>query len=245
MILVSKRELMLIAGFSVMAHLFLFFVFRVSAEGASGSVPTVPLTRYMDGEEAGDQAGPQSRVRTVQSPVVFSLPSVMGFSRELLLQRARTRLVLSQPKQTEEFLHVDPVEAVAIRISRDKLMVSMAGGNEPRLPDPFIDAQENHPAARRVFMVPVLKERLIGGIVLPAELNQTSARPWEARASVRVSEQGVVTHVFLDQPLESPSLNQQILQLLYGLRFKTGTAVDGSIEIYSPETAQRLEVEQW
>ena len=42
--------------------------------------------------------------------------------------------------------------------------------------------------------------------------------------------------MFLEQPLESAPLNQQVLQLLYGLRFKPGAgSVEGSIEIYSPE----------
>ncbi|HEY5621152.1 MAG TPA: hypothetical protein VIR77_00985 [Pontiella sp.] len=243
MMLVSKREFMLIASFSVMAHLFLFIAFRVSAQGGHGSDTTVPLTRY-SGSESDTPAGTQNHVRTVQSPVIFSLPSVMGFSRDLLSQKARTRLVLSQPKQTEEFLTVDPLEAVAVRISRDKLMVSTAAGNEPRPPGALIAQQQTRPAARRVSLAPALKERLIGGVVLPAELNQPSARPWEAHASVSISENGAVTHVFLDQPLESSALNQQVLKLLHSLRFKAGPAVDGSIEIYSPETASRRETER-
>lgn len=243
MMLVSQREFMLIASFSVMAHLCLFLVFRVSAEDGRNRAAAVPRTLY-SGSETDAPAGLQNHVRMVQSPVIFSLPSVMGFSRDLLVQKARTRLVLSQPKQTEEFLPVDPLEAVAVRISREKLMVSTAGRDEPRVPGAFIARPQSRPAARRVFMVPALKDRLIGGVVLPAALNLTSAKPWEVHASVSVGESGAVTHVFLDEPLESPALNQQVMQLLHGLRFKAGPAVDGSIEIYSPETDPRRGTER-
>jgi len=242
MILVSRRELVLIASFSVMAHLFLFIAFRVAADEGHGA-PVVPLTRYAGGGPSGTAVGAQEDVRTVQSPVIFSLPSVMGFSRDLLSRKARTRLVLSQPKQTEAFLPLDPMEAVADPISRNKLMVSLTGENEPALPGGSINDRQSRPAARRVFMVAELKERLIGGIVLPAALNQTSEKPWEVRASISISGAGAVTHVFLDQPLDSPDLNQQVLQLLHSLRFKAGPALDGSIEIYSPETVQRGETE--
>ena len=60
---------------------------------------------------------------------------------------------------------------------------------------------------------------------------------WEVRADITVSSEGVVEHVFLEQPLETAALNQSILRLLHGLRFKPGdNTMVGHIEVYSPGT---------
>ena len=121
-------------------------------------------------------------------------------------------------------------------------MLTTADRSALDLPSGIFQSEEKRAAARRVNLTAELKERLQGGVVLPPVLNKTGSSPWEIHASVSVSEQGTVKHVFLDQPLDVEGLNQPLLQLLYGLRFKPGEAVEGSIEIYSPEAVPSEEV---
>ena len=104
------------------------------------------------------------------------------------------------------------------------------------MPEVVVDAAPSRTTGTRVVLAPELKTRLVGGIVLPPELNGSVETPWEVHASVSVSEQGSVSHILLEQPLESPERNQQVLRLLYSLRFKAGDPVESGIDIYSPET---------
>ncbi len=226
--------ILLASGGAVALHLLLFAaVWSKESSGLEG-VLVAPKTGFLarQGKRVSDA---DSGARTVWSPVMFSLPSGMGFSRDLLQQDVRTRLTFSKPVQSERFLEVDPAERLAgERIALPELLLTAGAAAAPALPDDVLQAGKLRPAAPRVSVVPELKERLLGGIVLPPELNREVALPWQARAEISVSDQGMVQHVFLEQPLESAPLNQQVLRLLYSLRFKPGPVVNGSIEIYSP-----------
>lgn len=237
MIFVPSKGIFMACGLAGTLHLLLFAA--VSPTDGKGSVGTMmpPATRYLV-QAAANLPESGSEVRTVCSPVLFSLPSNMGFSRELMEKDVHTRLSFSQQVEAERFLAVDSAKRVAdVRLTPQELMLTAGVASSPGLPADGFLGLEKRPAARRVNLAPELKERLVDGVVLPPALNKDVTEPWEIHASVSVSEYGAVNHVFLDKPLKSVPLNRHVLQLLYGLRFKPGQAVDGSIEIYSPEAA--------
>jgi hypothetical protein len=182
-------------------------------------------------------------LRTLKSPVVFSLPTGVGFSRVAMENEVATPLGgLSRPRQSESFLDVDsPVRDDGGSLVPHELILTESRPATLSLPAGVFLAAGARPAARRVTLAPVLKERLVGGVVLPQALNREAEKAWEARATLTVSEDGLVDHVFLDKPLSPTDLNQQVLKLLYGLRFKPGEPVEGGVEIYSPETPAKAE----
>ena len=234
MIHVPGREWIIAAGAALSLHLLLFMAVTPSRGLAAGEKPPPPQTRYMLAS-AGDEASAESDVRTVRSPVVFSLPSAMGFTQELLSNDVRTKLSFSQPVKTEHFLEERNVPQYAgERLAPIGLMIS-GMEKEPALPLAGAAAEPTHLVASRVVLAPELKSRLVCGIVLPSELNGAVDKPWEVHASISVSEQGAVRHILLEQPLQSPERNQQILRLLYSLRFKAGEPIESKIDIYSPE----------
>jgi hypothetical protein len=238
-----SRPIVLAAGLAVMMHLLLFAAVRPADDVRLGGMPVPPKTTYLF-SEASQQPVLGNEVRMVKSPVMFSLPSKLGFSRELLENDVATPLnTRSRPRQSESFLQADiAAQTKADPSILNELMLTTGDASAPALPVEIFQSLEKRPAARRVNLAPELKERLVGGIILPPELNVELSSAWEVRASVSVSEQGMVKHVFLDQPLEPAPLNQQLLQLLYSLRFKPGEGIDGSIEIYSPEPVSGEEV---
>ncbi len=220
-----------------MLHLALFIVVRPAPGGGLAGALVPPNTHYL-AKAPGALPNDGTDARVIWSPLLFSLPSEMGFSRDLLKDDLRTRLTFTRQVAAESFLEAEPGSTVdGAQVLPQELMLT---GFEP--PAPPLPANEFQPlgkrlSARRVYVAPELKERLVGGVVLPPELNQEVEAAWEVHAAVSISGQGTVRHVFLDQPLESAELNSQVLRLLYGLRFKPGEApVDGRIEIYSPET---------
>lgn len=240
----SGRAFALAGLVAILMHLFLFAAVRPQPGLGLGGALVPPTTRYL-GEGSLVVAQSSVDVRKIWSPVVASLPSPLGFSRVLGENDVKTRLSFSQPVKAEQFLVIDPAaqfdeKALA---SRD-LMLTEQVGSDPSPPSNVFQPNASKPAARRIDISPGLKDRLVGGVVLPPELNQPAESPWEARASISVSELGTVEHVFLDQPLASIPLNQQVLQLLYGLRFKPGKAVEGNIELYAPEAAEAKGAEQ-
>jgi len=223
------------AATALSLHLLLFVAVAPSRGNSAGKKAAPPRTRYLLATE-GEATDVESNVRTVRSPVIFSLPSAMGFSQELLNNDVRTKLSFLQPVKTEHFLEEKRVSQYSgEQLAPLNLMLSSME-KEPAVPTVDGDVEPVHTVASRVVLAPELKSRLVGGIVLPSELNGAVATPWEVHAAISVSEQGAVRHILLEQPLESPERNQQVLRLLYSLRFKAGEPVEGSIDIYSPES---------
>lgn len=218
---------------AVLLHAALFVLIRPATHVMMGGIPVAPNTTYQ-GHSGGTLPRIGNDPRVVNSPVLFSLPSAMGFSRELQEQDVQTRLTFSQQVESEQFLDAVLIPQEA-DLDSQSLMISSSEAQSPPVPADIFMKKEKGPSARRVSLAPELKERIVGGVVLPQELNQPAEISWEVRAEISVSEHGTVRHVFLNQPLESAALNMRILQLLYSLQFNPGDPVDGLVEIYSPE----------
>ena len=224
----KPRFLSMAAGLAILLHLLFFIAVRPST-GHSRRQPKVPQTHYL--AATPPTAGTNNRI--TGSPVLFSLPSKMGFSSTLLQTRLRTKLDLKQRKEPETFLEVS---TILPETSPEKLMLTAGENHTPNPPTLPFQSLGKPTSAQRIQISPKLKERLLGNIVLPPELNQKPSAPWQIQAEVRISAQGEMQHVFLDHPLESEELNQHVLQLLNSLQFKPGNSpTEGHIELYSPE----------
>ena len=234
------RGIFAAAFFAVLLHAALFVLVRPATSRGISGFPVAPNTSYLT-RESGRLPGSGIDVRVVASPVLFSLPSSMGFSRELMTQDVLTPLTFSQPVESEQFLQAGLGRDDAM-LDSQALMLTAQAPRIPGLPNDIFQTAEKRPAARRVTLVPELKERMVDGVVLPPELNQEVSKAWEIRAQISVGENGAVRHVFLEQPLESAAMNTRILRLLHGLKFNPGEPVDGMVEIYSPETKAVVEV---
>lgn len=229
-----SKGFFLVVLIAVGFHAALFFTVQPrQGDVLAGGMPVPPRTFFMTmGGEDLPMAG--TPVRTIISPVLFSLPSSIGFSRVLYDQKIQTPRFTPNPGAPEKFLEAHPVSP-GMKIEPKKLMLTSIMAGAPNVPDYIYGADIQRPSSRRVTLAPVLKERLVGGIVLSPALNQDVASAWEVSAQLRVSHEGIVEQVFVNNPLESPELNMEILKLLYGLQFNAGEPVDGVVEIYSPE----------
>lgn len=235
MTLVPSKGMLLASAVALLMHLCLFTVVRSSDGGERTEVLVSPQTRYAEPSPTKDATN--EMVRVVDSPIIFSLPSQMGFSRSLGVDDVQTRKTFMQPPiRSEHFLQTsENAQTASDHIHPERLMIS-AARREPFLPEPVAAEPAPFPSSKRVILSSGLQDRLMGGIVLPAGLNKTFDKPWMVHAFINISDQGEVEHVLLDQPVEPASLNREILHLLYTLRFKPGKALDGNIDIYSPDS---------
>ena len=198
---------------AVMMHLLLFAAMTPKSNVRLSGIPVSPKTSYMmGGFMDADQV--DLNVWSLRSPLVFSLPSEMGFSRELNAHDVQTKLTFSQEVITEHFLESDD-SALQDEggLESQELLLTSSSVSAPGLPSDVYVSAEKRASARRVYLTPALRERLAGGVVLPAELNQQVDTPWKARARITISEGGVVQHILLDKPLESASLNLSLIHI--------------------------------
>lgn len=225
------KELLFPLGLAGGLHLMLFIPNNPPADQQHKPMPTTLETRYM-----GDSRGAEGdAVRAIHSPVAFSLPSGMGFSRELRYNDVRNITSFSQRQTRSEAFLSPPLPVGYQSPGIDPLDLMISAGRQPLSLPGMAPAATATPAARRVVLSQSLEERLVGSIDLPAPLYQPTEQAWQARATLSVSSQGLVEHVFLDAPLQPVELNTSVLRFLHGLRFKAGAATEGTIELFSPD----------
>lgn len=240
----NKRALELAAALAVILHLVLFVAVRPSPAKELSGESAPPDTYYL--AKAGSKLSVnETDPRKVWSPLLFSLPSEQGFSNDSLSKMPRSPTFDLTPSGLGHFLELGaPTRTTGVQILPQTFMLTAVEKIAPQLPASEFQPEGKLLSARRVYVAPELKERLVGGIILPPELNKEVDEAWEVHASISISEEGEVRHVFLDHPLEPPQLNRQVQRLLRSLRFKPGvSAVEGRIEIYSPETSVKEEVQ--
>jgi len=225
-------------GAAFLLHIFFFLLFEAAPQEYRQEYIQPPSTAglFAPASSAG-KVGNDARL--IWSPALFSFPSKMGFSRELLQEKPRTRLLSEERREPESFLAAGNETIMeGNAVSAEELLLSSTGPFVPPLPASPVESAVYAPAFRRVYMEPELKARLRGGIELPASLNKTGATAWQVRADIMVDKEGTVEHVFLEAPLKSAEMNQAVLQTLYHLKFSPAQQpVCGRIEIYSSEPA--------
>lgn len=230
-------------GTALLMHILLFLAAKPSNVNGLVFIPSPPETNYAMPTAEG--AVEMVAVRMIKSPTLFSLPSELGFSRELKLNDVQNKKTITPLQVHSESFHTIDFGARenGKQLHPRELMISETQ-REAILPSGKSLPIQPRMGAKRIYLSPELERRLMGSVELPPDLVMPADQPWTVRASVHVSAQGAVEHVMLEQPLDSPSLNQQVLQMIYKLRFTPGDAVDSSLEIYSPEPERlRGEVE--
>ncbi|MEI6892501.1 MAG: hypothetical protein V5783_10055 [Pontiella sp.] len=225
---------------AVLLHAILFVLVRPATSAGLAGTPIAPNTSYLAGTGLPFPMD-ETDMRVLASPVLLSLPSSLGFSRELMQQKFLT-LTFIQSMESERFLSAELGIGDGV-LDSQMLMLSSKASRTLGLPHNIFQTAEKRPAARRVTLAPELKERMVGGVVLPPELNHEVSKAWGIRAQISVGERGTVRHVFLEKPLEPAAMNIHIIRLLYGLKFNPGEPLDGMVEIYSPESKPATKVE--
>lgn len=223
------------SGIAVGLHVLLFFGVPTTETSDSMLRRKAPFTGYnVFPATADDVLVGVNAVRVFNSPVHFSLPTSMGFSRFLEVERVEARTFFVPQVEEETFLDMElPVQRIRSAEDFHKLQVLRADRSLAVPPINTVSTGVVFP--KRFLMDDVLLDRLAADPVFPEEFDQPVEKAWEISATVQVAESGRVEHVFLEHPVENAVLNQKILQFLYGLRFTAGTAIEAKVRIYSPE----------
>jgi hypothetical protein len=220
-------------GWALLFHLLLFTAVRPASDrsGNERVRMTVPETRYAARSVLEGLAGVDAR--QMWSPVLFSLPSALGFSRELMEKEIDFRLSYEPEASHESFLRVEYVDLqrdVTILANPERITDGFGGPGLPATGEVTVYRAQQAP---RTYVDPRLARRLGSPLLLPELLNQRTAKNWEVQAEVSVDPDGTIQHIFLRKPVADGALNRAVLQTLYGLRFEPGDAMTGVVEIYS------------
>lgn len=180
----------------------------------------IPHARFLPGRTTSADSEAQHDLRVMWSPILFALPTPMGFSRAPAAGAGHARPRVQRPT-LDPVLRPPPHDIPqGSIISAISLPVFAAGD------------QFSTDTGAPVFTVqPVgantLEVELRGDLatlqplekpmpIVPAALAVDS---WDVNAYVDIGREGSVRHVFLDPPSASPEFNAYLLQALYRWQF--------------------------
>ncbi len=175
-----------------------------------------------------------------RSPVLFALPSPLGFSRPLLIRGAGLRppiqppLDISMTLKSPVFARPDepavtgggPPEDVRVRYEGPSL--------RPVTRSVFDGFPEPHEPVLRMEFGEGLREDLFEKRPLPERLVEETTASWEVEVFLSTDERGVVNRVLLERRADLERINQELSRSLYAWRVHYGEApVSGRLRIYA------------
>lgn len=189
--------------------------------------------RYLPVRAASDGGEPQSDLRVMWSPVLFALPTPMGFSRAPAAGDGHDRPRVQRPSLDPLLMPPPSVAKLAPVVPASKLP-ELNDGKNFRL-DGATPVFAEIPAATNTLAI-----ELLGALAqlhsleqplppLPAEL---AADSWAIVATLEVGREGRVQHVFLDPPSSSTNFNAELTQALYRWRFVPAAAAQGPVHLH-------------
>lgn len=209
----------------------------VEVGSGSGPLPAKrsPLAiRWMPSAPSETAHAWMEDVRGVSSPVLFALPTPIGFSRGQLQWDAPALsmdavsgdpALPSSAWPIQSLARLDPPTlAETIRLARRLDRPRVDGTPELVLPGPtgavLVVVWERIDGVSRTLTVPVSS-----GSVWVAD------GPWEARAQVRVDGEGWPQHILLEDTGAGRNRETQLVQMLRQMNFGASTARDGSLYV--------------
>lgn len=178
----------------------------------------VPVIAAHSGTISGD-------VRALWSPVLFSLPTAVGFSRTVLNQSAGIGPPVETPLPPEVLM--------------ERVPASGAGAMHPRSMHDPVAVLRRMPEVRDHLTVPELTsgnrsplqvyalgtdaELLPEDLPLPAR-KDLGVEPWETEVELVVAEEGWITRVLLMSPPADPAVAQAVSRALYRWRYDPGVS---------------------
>lgn len=164
----------------------------------------------------------RSDLRAVSSPVLFALPTPLGFSRDALVPSGRKPPPPIRLPSAIEPLHSVPTDTIA-QLGRSSLLDQVAMNRA--LAWPVSDATNVPAAAGRakaeVILVCTRAEAPTETRTIALGTNQTVLldQPWDAVARVSLDAGGWIERILLEKPTASSNRNAALVRLLRGLNF--------------------------
>jgi len=193
-----------------------------------------PHARYLPVRAAADGGEPASDLRVMWSPVLFALPTPMGFSRAPAAGDGHDRPRVQRPNIEPQLMPPPPAAPLTALVPTPKLPAFNDGARFRLDDDTPVFAVL--PAA-----TPALAVEVLGGLAgrpcleqpLPALPPDLAADSWTVAATLEVGREGRVQHVFLDPPSTVAEFNAQLTQAFLHWRFApSAAAAQGSVHLH-------------
>jgi hypothetical protein len=225
-------------------HGFWGFWLKAGVACPSAAVPAVSEMSYAPVQIGGATDGvPPADLRVLWSPVLFALPTPMGFSRTALTNDVGARPPLTPPGDTAVFLdRAAPTQARVAQMGQnmEELVFQSSTSLPLRVSEEPVFGDKPAPTGEtiQIEFAGDLAGRTFSRFGLPEDPRVRGENAWEAGAYVEIGPDGRVRHVLLEEPSPSAKLNAMLVRAILGWQMDgPGGAVGGRVTLRHPGAA--------
>lgn len=191
---------------------------------------TVAAARMMWLRDSDGTAAWRVDARTLSSPVLFALPTPLGFSRGALSAGGSRKSATYVP--TNGVLQATPPASMVAEIPRTTPRDAAAAARALPLPAGEVEAGAS-PTPSSIVVVGQFSGALPLARVVPWGTNTAFAdsQTWESVARVNLDEQGWPVRVLLEKSSQVTNRNQQIVRMLRTMNFGATGAREGRVTV--------------
>jgi hypothetical protein len=231
----GARAIRIIAiGFALVWHAVAWSTLTLAPRRTPVERPAAPRVVYMPLMANGDVTNQLSDARVVWSPVLFSLPSPLGFSKPFPGFNGAPRPINGLTTGPPEPLITDPAPAPGSQLGQTEAYrqrLQEPAALAPPVSGTLVPAPVDPEASCTVTLAQGLSPELVANHPFPLRGEELGKRPWEARAALVFTEEGLPRSVVLQESSGDAARDDLLVRRLYQWRATPGAPARGIVVV--------------
>lgn len=211
---------------AIMWHIFIWMRFSMAEKTPPPPPPKAPELSFIPPYTEGEAASVDSQARTLMTPVLFSLPSTVGFSKPIIEYRAGMLQDQYTPEEDLALLKTSNLDRDRKYLVWPRHMDSQVAYllNNPMVSNPRTTLRPNTivpPKAKTHYTVQGdFSSDDLDASRIEIDEDIADSNTWRAEAMIEFDESGLPVRGFLTESTGNTELDQAIVTALYQWRLK-------------------------
>ena len=159
-------------------------------------------------------------IRLIESPIIFALPTKIGFSKDLFENENKVDLFFAKSPEKEAFFKFENnISDVSKKSLLFKEIEKFKSANNPNIYYESVEKSNNFIEYKLSKNLEKITENKL---IFLLEDEDLKINDWSAKATLHISKDGFVKHVFIDDISEKSINKMTLINMLYNIKFKSG-----------------------
>ena len=216
----KKFNVLLLSCSLILLLIMIFFIFNITVNEYDKKNIEEVRTNILGSEKKTIKDNNEFDLRLIQSPIIFALPTKIGFSKDLFENEKKVELFFSKSSEKEAFFEFENNTSY---ISKKSLLFEETGKLKPlNISSISYENLEKKNNFIEFKLSKNLEQIIIDELPLLFDEENLKIDGWYAKATLHISEDGFVEHVFIDDISEKSINKMNLINKLYNIKFKSG-----------------------
>ena len=159
-------------------------------------------------------------IRLIESPIIFALPTKIGFSKDLFENENKVDLFFAKSPEKEAFFKFE--NNISDASKNSLLFEEIEKFKSANIPNIYYENVEKKNNLIQYKLSKNLEQIIENKLIFSLDDEDLKINDWFAKATLHISKDGFVRHVFIDDISEKSINKITLINMLYNIKFKSG-----------------------